>query len=128
MFLRCAMYTSPLHVRKHIAKEAFHAGGSRKIGEAQDNVINAQPRRRTVEVEVPTTNNDTERAIGRWRNRSKTTLGFKSLPGCSLPSVAATAWLPNFVPLDGPVPARVIFPFSTYHHRKTQRHSLYDWM
>jgi hypothetical protein len=30
---------------------------------------------------VPTTNNATERAIGRWRNRSKTTRGFKSLPG-----------------------------------------------
>jgi hypothetical protein len=30
---------------------------------------------------VPTTNNATERAIGRWRNRSKTTRGFKSLLG-----------------------------------------------
>jgi hypothetical protein len=30
---------------------------------------------------VPTTNNATERAIGRWRTRSKTTRGFKSLPG-----------------------------------------------
>lgn len=30
---------------------------------------------------VPTTNNATERAIGRWRNRSKTTRGFKSLNG-----------------------------------------------
>ena len=30
---------------------------------------------------VPTTNNATERAIGRWRNRSKTTRGFKSLEG-----------------------------------------------
>ena len=30
---------------------------------------------------VPTTNNATERAIGRWRSRSKTTRGFKSLPG-----------------------------------------------
>jgi hypothetical protein len=30
---------------------------------------------------VPTTNNATERAIGRWRNRSKTTRGFKSLVG-----------------------------------------------
>ena len=30
---------------------------------------------------VPTTNNATERAIGRWRNRSKTTRGFKSLAG-----------------------------------------------
>ena len=30
---------------------------------------------------VPTTNNATERAIGRWRNRSKTTRGFKSLTG-----------------------------------------------
>jgi hypothetical protein len=34
-----------------------------------------------VESGVPTTNNATERAIGRWRNRSKTTRGFKSLPG-----------------------------------------------
>lgn len=30
---------------------------------------------------VPTTNNATERAIGRWRTRSKTTRGFKSLAG-----------------------------------------------
>ena len=30
---------------------------------------------------VPTTNNATERAIGRWRTRSKTTRGFKSLDG-----------------------------------------------
>jgi hypothetical protein len=30
---------------------------------------------------VPTTNNATERAIGRWRTRSKTTRGFKSLVG-----------------------------------------------
>jgi hypothetical protein len=30
---------------------------------------------------VPTTNNATERAIGRWRTRSKTTRGFKSLQG-----------------------------------------------
>jgi hypothetical protein len=30
---------------------------------------------------VPTTNNATERAIGRWRNRSKTTRGFKSQAG-----------------------------------------------
>lgn len=30
---------------------------------------------------VPTTNNATERAIGRWRIRSKTTRGFKSLAG-----------------------------------------------
>jgi hypothetical protein len=30
---------------------------------------------------VPTTNNATERAIGRWRNRSKTTRGFKSQSG-----------------------------------------------
>jgi len=30
---------------------------------------------------VPTTNNATERAIGRWRTRSKTTRGFKSLEG-----------------------------------------------
>jgi len=30
---------------------------------------------------VPTTNNATERAIGRWRNRSKTTRGFKSEAG-----------------------------------------------
>jgi transposase-like protein len=30
---------------------------------------------------IPTTNNATERAIGRWRTRSKTTRGFKSLPG-----------------------------------------------
>jgi DNA-directed RNA polymerase subunit RPC12/RpoP len=30
---------------------------------------------------VPTTNNATERAIGRWRTRSKTTRGFKSLRG-----------------------------------------------
>jgi hypothetical protein len=30
---------------------------------------------------VPTTNNATERAIGRWRTRSKTTRGFKSLLG-----------------------------------------------
>ena len=30
---------------------------------------------------VPTTNNATERAIGRWRNRSKTTRGFKCLKG-----------------------------------------------
>lgn len=33
------------------------------------------------EAGVPTTNNATERAIGRWRNRSKTTRGFKSLAG-----------------------------------------------
>lgn len=33
------------------------------------------------EREVPTTNNATERAIGRWRNRSKSTRGFKSLHG-----------------------------------------------
>jgi hypothetical protein len=32
---------------------------------------------------VPTTNNATERAIGRWRTRSKTTRGFKSLVGLS---------------------------------------------
>lgn len=32
---------------------------------------------------VPTTNNATERAIGRWRTRSKTTRGFKSLTGLS---------------------------------------------
>jgi len=30
---------------------------------------------------VPTTNNATERAIGHWRTRSKTTRGFKSLTG-----------------------------------------------
>jgi hypothetical protein len=30
---------------------------------------------------VPTTNNATERVIGRWRNRSKTTRGFKSQQG-----------------------------------------------
>jgi hypothetical protein len=30
---------------------------------------------------VPTTNNATERAIGRWRTRSKSTRGFKSLQG-----------------------------------------------
>jgi hypothetical protein len=30
---------------------------------------------------VPTTNNATERAIGRWRTRSKSTRGFKSLEG-----------------------------------------------
>jgi len=30
---------------------------------------------------VPTTNNATERAIGRWRTRSKTTRGFKSIAG-----------------------------------------------
>jgi hypothetical protein len=30
---------------------------------------------------IPTTNNATERAIGRWRTRSKTTRGFKSLAG-----------------------------------------------
>jgi hypothetical protein len=34
-----------------------------------------------VEEGVPTTNNATERAIGRWRSRSRTTRGFKSLPG-----------------------------------------------
>jgi hypothetical protein len=33
------------------------------------------------EEDVPTTNNATERAIGRWRTRSKTTRGFKSLAG-----------------------------------------------
>ena len=33
------------------------------------------------EAGVPTTNNATERAIGRWRTRSKSTRGFKSLPG-----------------------------------------------
>lgn len=33
------------------------------------------------ETEVPTTNNATERAIGRWRTRSKTTRGFKSQQG-----------------------------------------------
>ena len=33
------------------------------------------------ERDVPTTNNATERAIGHWRNRSKTTRGFKSLHG-----------------------------------------------
>lgn len=30
---------------------------------------------------LPTTNNATERAIGRWRNRSKTTRGFESQLG-----------------------------------------------
>lgn len=34
-----------------------------------------------VESGVPTTNNATERAIGRWRTRSKTTRGFKSIAG-----------------------------------------------
>ena len=33
------------------------------------------------ETGVPNTNNATERAIGRWRTRSKTTRGFKSLVG-----------------------------------------------
>jgi hypothetical protein len=39
---------------------------------------------------VPTTNNATERAIGRWRTRSKTTRGFKSLPGLTAAFLVCT--------------------------------------